>query len=295
MRGAGELSARHEQAGVGGAGGVETPGRHAQHVVATSGAVRLRARDLVEQQPAGLEPWQRPAQHLDMHRVRERDELAAPVGVHADDAGGLERLEHVEPGVGRQLVHAERGAEGEQLDQVALVVVEVSDPLRDKPGEAAADVERAVEHPDAVHRGQPLRDDRARDQLAQVERVALGDVPERVLGTGGDRAAQHVVQERGHRGARQVGQVDAQDSAASLLGQEHARGGGAGALGGDQHHETVAPEPRQEVDRHDVELVDVVHVHHHAGAVAELADVVDDAVEDGAGLERGRRTGRQER
>jgi hypothetical protein len=147
-------------------------------------------------------------------------------------------------------------------------------------GETAGDVETAVEHPDAVGLGEPPAEHRARDELAEEQRIAARGRPQRVLGTRGHRPAQHVVQQRGHRGSRQVGEVEAPHTSAARLGEEHVRCRRTEALRGHDEHHALLPQPGQQRARHRVEQVDVVDVHHHPAAVGKVAHVGRDAVEE---------------
>ena len=154
--------------------------------------VRQRAAD-----PAASDRGQLQVDHLGEERMRQRDLDALRALRHHEEATSLERLEHGGAGDLLEEVEPELPRDCEQLDDIALVILQTSEPFLDEELERRRRVhERLREVPHPVALDEVAGVTRRLDELAQHSRVAGRRVDELLEAVLRDRRTEHAVEQR---------------------------------------------------------------------------------------------------
>ena len=196
------------------------------------GIVSPRRVQVLAQQPLPGEPADRLGDHLGVDRMRQAHALGAGLSLdstvmcpeRSSRSAALQQMS-------RQHGGRHRLAQRQQLGQLALVGVECTQPAADQIVQSLTAGERTGQRERAPCLPQGVGADRRGDQLADVQRVALRDGPDRVLGGAVDRSAQDRLDQaraRG-RGRAPAGRSTTPGRSAPATATRRARAGPAAA------------------------------------------------------------------
>ncbi len=198
-----------EQLGVTAAPGVEAEHGDAQHVLASVGAVPLeRVGEVAEDlPPAAL--GETGGDHLPVERVRHADLPSVRLDLDVEERPPFELVDAPSRDEVDQVVERHRLADGDELDDLTLLVREAPEAQPHHLSEARRRGQRAGQPPQPTEVPQGPGVTRTDDQLPEEERVAATGSPQRLRGDPVHRAA-----ERGRdqlrAGSRvELGDVDA--------------------------------------------------------------------------------------
>ena len=151
----------------------EAPRDDADTITTTARAVHGQGVGQRAADPAASDRGQLQVDHLGEERMRQRDLDALRALRHHEEATSLERLEHGGAGDLLEEVEPELPRDCEQLDDIALVLLQTSEPFLDEELERRRRVhERLREVPHPVALDEVAGVTRRLDELAQHSRVA---------------------------------------------------------------------------------------------------------------------------
>ena len=173
-QGPGPVAGRQQRRRIARRAAVQPPDGHPQVVLAPP---RPAPFDLLGQPPHQRPPAQQPAarpDHLAVERVGQPDLQPDAVGLHAHQMPLLQPLQRVRRGEPGQQIGAERLAEGQVLQHLALV----ADQLPDPPGDRLAQRRRHRQRPAPAPHPAHVHQRPGEHQFPYIERVPPARLPE---------------------------------------------------------------------------------------------------------------------
>ena len=264
----------------------EAPRDDADTITTTARAVHGQGLRQSAADPATSDRGQLQVDHLGEERMRQRDLDALRALRHHEEATSLERLEHGGAGDLLEEVEPELPRDCEQLDDIALVILQTSEPFLDEELERRRRVhERLREVPHPVALDEVAGVTRRLDELAQHSRVAGRRVDELLEAVLRDRRTEHAVEKRFdgvrcERSRLEPAEVAVVDERAHLVVVVTRRSDRA-------HDERSAGVHQRDEQRtrQVVEVVDVVHHHDPAASFLPLLEGSPSPVEEQGTIE----------
>jgi hypothetical protein len=182
---------------------------------------------------------------------------------------GDERVERLEPG---QLRQAQRFAEGKQLEAAPDAVPEAGDPAEHELGQRRRDPRAPGQTPQPVSEAQHALSSQAAEQLGDVQRVAVAELPDPIAHAGLHRATENRLDQL--IGLGLVERSEREPICAGVLPQrlDRVRARLAGPQGHDDERRRRSREVEDERGRGVVEVLRVVDAENELPAPGELRE-----------------------